>query len=385
MSQSQKRPHSTNYTYEETINLLNFVEQFKHIVENKRTDAVTSSEKISTFHVQLTIIFTKIWEHISILYNAAATLPRTGEQLRSKFQSLKNGTRKYVSYNRQQKLQTGGGSCEEKVNPIYDRVRHLLQFSTEGTHSQFDSDALFEQLTIFVRLRTWEHISRLYNAAATLPRTGEQLRSKFQSLKKGTRKYVSYNRQQKLQTGGGPCEEKVNPIYDRVRHLILFSTVGTHSQFDRMRFSNSQNYLVPRNLFSGATKITNMWWPIQFDSDALLEQSELPGSQEPLQVEESDHAQESLQMAGWSPGVQVAAHQVAAEGGVLYKAISQTVMRRRLRKSNSFLQIEGVFISEDIILLPHLLEVLIYVFKQSKSAGLEGENKENMFRIYLIK
>ncbi|XP_068086503.1 uncharacterized protein [Anabrus simplex] len=69
-----------------------------------------------------------------------------------------------------------------------------------------------------------EKIAADFNAQTTTGRTGEQLRQKFDSLKKETRKYCAKLRQQRLQTGGGPHTEiKANPLYDRVQELIKLS------------------------------------------------------------------------------------------------------------------------------------------------------------------
>ncbi|XP_071050710.1 uncharacterized protein [Onthophagus taurus] len=37
---------------------------------------------------------------------------------------------------------TGGGPCEEKLNPLRERIRNLIKLSCDGTPSQFDSDCL---------------------------------------------------------------------------------------------------------------------------------------------------------------------------------------------------------------------------------------------------
>ncbi|XP_068086809.1 myb/SANT-like DNA-binding domain-containing protein 3 [Anabrus simplex] len=131
MSQQQKK-RAQNYTYEEALQLIRTVECYKDVVENKRTDAVTSNEK------------TKAWEKIAADFNAQTTTGRTGEQLRQKFDSLKKETRKYCAKLRQQRLQTGGGPHTEiKANPLYDRVQGLIKLSAEGNQSVFDSDATF--------------------------------------------------------------------------------------------------------------------------------------------------------------------------------------------------------------------------------------------------
>lgn len=85
--------------------------------------------------------------------------------------------------------------------------------------------------------KTWDKIFRVYNAQTTAHRTPEQLRQKYDSLKKETRKYYAQLKQERLKTGGGcgggpHIEHKFEIVYSKVHRLIKLSTDGHESNFD---------------------------------------------------------------------------------------------------------------------------------------------------------
>ena len=129
---SAKRARTQNYNLEDTLKLVDAAKAFKNILENKRSDAVTSRDK------------QRAWEAISSSYNAQTTANRTAEQLRQKYDSLKKEARKYAAKKRQHRLQTGGGPADTvKPNIIFDKILELIKLSSEGHESYFDSDATF--------------------------------------------------------------------------------------------------------------------------------------------------------------------------------------------------------------------------------------------------
>ena len=66
-----------------------------------------------------------------------------------------------------------------------------------------------------------------------MPRTAEQLRSKFETLKRAARKESADARNQSFQTGGGPFTEfKWDPLLSDIREIIKLSCVGLPSMFD---------------------------------------------------------------------------------------------------------------------------------------------------------
>lgn len=78
-----KRQRGRNYVEEEKEILLDLVEIYKDIIENKRTDSVTIEKK------------RRIWAEITVKFNEKATTGlRTDEQLKSLYDNLKRKVRK---------------------------------------------------------------------------------------------------------------------------------------------------------------------------------------------------------------------------------------------------------------------------------------------------
>lgn len=103
---------------------------------------------------------------------------------------------------------------------MYNKVSALTVIRPVKQFSKFQSKA-------------WEKIKSIFNARTTTQRTTDQLRQKYESLKKETRKYFAKQRQLKLATGGGPSvENKSHVIYDKVFEIIKLSTEGRPSNFD---------------------------------------------------------------------------------------------------------------------------------------------------------
>lgn len=92
----RKRERSKNYLEEEKENLLIIMEDFKDIVENKKTDAVSSKIK------------TEAWNKIAEWYNSTAkTGVRNGIQLKLLYDNLKKTAKKH--------------KADEKVNKLYNK------------------------------------------------------------------------------------------------------------------------------------------------------------------------------------------------------------------------------------------------------------------------
>lgn len=66
---------------------------------------------------------------------------RTVDQLRAKYENLKNQARKYASDLNRERLQTGGGSVDLKINVIMEKVLTIINAKTVyGEGSNFDDD-----------------------------------------------------------------------------------------------------------------------------------------------------------------------------------------------------------------------------------------------------
>ncbi|XP_022904817.2 nuclear apoptosis-inducing factor 1-like isoform X1 [Onthophagus taurus] len=80
--------------------------------------------------------------------------------------------------------------------------------------------------------RAWQKICQTFNSTGKTNRTSQQLRSKYETLKKEVRQAVAKHRADVSSTGGGPCKVKLSPLHERVQSLIQPSGDGTPSQFD---------------------------------------------------------------------------------------------------------------------------------------------------------
>ncbi|KAK4879686.1 hypothetical protein RN001_007832 [Aquatica leii] len=76
----------------------------------------------------------------------------------------------------------------------------------------------------------WQKIGEEYNCGQLETRTVDQLRSKFDNLKKETRCYFAKQRQDLYRTGGGVVEDNIRAIlkllYNKIRCIINLSVLG---------------------------------------------------------------------------------------------------------------------------------------------------------------
>ncbi|CAH2000699.1 unnamed protein product [Acanthoscelides obtectus] len=85
-------------------------------------------------------------------------------------------------------------------------------------------------VSIISQAAAWEKIAELYNSATTESRTADQLRCKFDNLKKEVRKYEAHRRQNLLRTGGGADERNLKKavimLYEKIKSIIGLSVHG---------------------------------------------------------------------------------------------------------------------------------------------------------------
>ncbi|KAI4466280.1 apontic [Holotrichia oblita] len=120
MNKNNKR--TANYTKDECWRLVEIVEKFVHVVENKKNDAVTWKQK------------KRVWHDIYVQFNSCAIYNRTSEQLRSKYETLKKETRRALAENKK------GNPSGNKMEPLLEKVRSLMQLSSNGAPCSVDSD-----------------------------------------------------------------------------------------------------------------------------------------------------------------------------------------------------------------------------------------------------
>ncbi|KAB0802082.1 hypothetical protein PPYR_04268 [Photinus pyralis] len=97
--------------------LVDLVYKYKHIIECKKTDALTWKDKDAT------------WIKISDAFNASVMEKKTPEQLRTKYDNLKKDARRYFAKQRQDIYRTGGG-----INKIAEMMMTKLELN-DGTEA----------------------------------------------------------------------------------------------------------------------------------------------------------------------------------------------------------------------------------------------------------
>ncbi|CAH1117627.1 unnamed protein product [Phaedon cochleariae] len=126
-----KRARSSNYTQQEKNLLLNIILRFKHVVESKKTDAVTWRDKNST------------WTKIATLFNSQSPTGtyRDVTSLRKVYENVKKTVRKTVSDEKVSFKKTGGGEASFNDDPTIDLALEVINTKTVyGLSNPFDSD-----------------------------------------------------------------------------------------------------------------------------------------------------------------------------------------------------------------------------------------------------
>ncbi|KAK4882239.1 hypothetical protein RN001_005558 [Aquatica leii] len=97
-------------------------------------------------------------------------------------------------------------------------------YTDEDAHKLVDIVAWKEKDAV------WQKIGEEYNCGQLETRTVDQLRSKFDNLKKETRRYFAKQRQDLYRTGGGVVEDNIRAIlkllYNKIRCIINLSVLG---------------------------------------------------------------------------------------------------------------------------------------------------------------
>lgn len=134
---NEKRRRSVNFSNNEKVFLINLVSKYKNIVENKKTDGVTSNEKI------------KAWENICHEFNAASTgnIYRNKDVLKRFYENKKKELRKKVAETKMELKKTGGGPPpDENKDPFDDVLLSIVNEKTvSGLPSEFGGDVSDEE------------------------------------------------------------------------------------------------------------------------------------------------------------------------------------------------------------------------------------------------
>lgn len=132
MAEQKKKERSSNFSTKEIDVLVSTLQQYKHIIECKKTDATTWRDKDNA------------WEKITeILNSSSGEVFRPKKSLKAKYEDMKKNIRKKLAHNRSEQFKTGGGEPEMQfLTNAEDNILSILPSSLEGLPSVWDSDQL---------------------------------------------------------------------------------------------------------------------------------------------------------------------------------------------------------------------------------------------------
>ncbi|KAL1488996.1 hypothetical protein ABEB36_014775 [Hypothenemus hampei] len=118
------------FTVDEKNLLIFLIDQNKHFIENKKTDANTNRAKA------------EIWSKITTAFNSRFSA-RTEKQLKKLWDNMKNKTRKIDTEHKKEMLKTGGGPpIQQYDDSISERVRSIVPTINFEIQNVFDSNYL---------------------------------------------------------------------------------------------------------------------------------------------------------------------------------------------------------------------------------------------------
>ncbi|XP_054709885.1 myb/SANT-like DNA-binding domain-containing protein 3 [Uloborus diversus] len=124
----------TNFTPYEAEMLASLVDNFKEVIECKKTNAIANTQK------------DRAWEELTAQYNSiGGTIPpRTALQLKNKWKNMKKESNKRKALEKVEIFRTGGGTKKMLITPIEERVASM-GILTEPIECQYDSDFPYEE------------------------------------------------------------------------------------------------------------------------------------------------------------------------------------------------------------------------------------------------
>ncbi|KAI4460658.1 hypothetical protein MML48_5g00010615 [Holotrichia oblita] len=127
------RVRLVNFTESENEVLVLIINKYKDIVENKKTDNVSNSEKITA------------WQNIAKEFNSQSPnfVTRSVDSLKKYYDNLKKGMRKRAASERSKMYKTGGGKADTNISKGDELLLSLINKKTiYGYESPWDSDQL---------------------------------------------------------------------------------------------------------------------------------------------------------------------------------------------------------------------------------------------------
>lgn len=131
MANSKQRIRQANFSPKEEEILLKIIEEKRHTIENKKTDAVTWEQK------------SKTWDEVGELFEALSGTKRPVKNLRDKYENMKKKIKKELANEKKEIFLTGGGSRPaRKHDNNTETLLRLMGTSAFGLDNPYDGDAL---------------------------------------------------------------------------------------------------------------------------------------------------------------------------------------------------------------------------------------------------
>jgi len=131
-----KKKRGKNFTPREEEILVNLVQDFKGIIENKKSDSVTWKDK------------ERAWNQIANLFAATSGTARESKALRDKYDAMKRHSKIELAAEKREIYRTGGGSTESCVSSVSRQIAAMLGDSATGMSNTLDSDKGMYKLLI---------------------------------------------------------------------------------------------------------------------------------------------------------------------------------------------------------------------------------------------
>ncbi|KAK4882979.1 hypothetical protein RN001_006298 [Aquatica leii] len=132
MNNQSNRIRAPRFEAAEKRIIFNIIEKYAHIIENKKTDAVTSEEK------------NKAWVAVAAELNRSCPSShyRTTESISKFWKNSKKTARHQTAQERQERIKTGGGTPQIEIkNEHYETVLSIINGKTVfGHENPFDTD-----------------------------------------------------------------------------------------------------------------------------------------------------------------------------------------------------------------------------------------------------
>ncbi|KAJ8952307.1 hypothetical protein NQ314_007563 [Rhamnusium bicolor] len=125
---------SRNFTDYDRNLLFELVIQYKHVLENKKTDGTSVKQK------------NEAWDEITLKYNSSCqTGPRNAKQLHALYDGIKKKARKNLHDDKKNLFQTGGGTFTPQSDELDLKIATILKPQYQALTNCFDSSAAYFQ------------------------------------------------------------------------------------------------------------------------------------------------------------------------------------------------------------------------------------------------